>query len=94
MAKTALFAGSFDPYTVGHHALVERALQMFDKVIVVVNKVDKPEARPREVVDEVLELFIDQRCNLERDFYEFMIERTNMQELAAGSQAVNYGEYE
>ena len=36
MAKTALFAGSFDPYTVGHHALVERALQMFDKVVVAV----------------------------------------------------------
>ena len=36
MAKTALFAGSFDPYTVGHHALVERALQMFDKVVVAI----------------------------------------------------------
>ena len=36
MAKTALFAGSFDPYTVGHHALVARALQMFDKVVVAV----------------------------------------------------------
>ena len=36
MAKTALFAGSFDPYTVGHHSLVERALQMFDKVVVAI----------------------------------------------------------
>ena len=36
MAKTALFAGSFDPYTVGHHALVERALNMFDRVVVAV----------------------------------------------------------
>ena len=36
MARTALFAGSFDPYTTGHHALVERALQLFDKVIVAV----------------------------------------------------------
>ena len=36
MAKTALFAGSFDPYTIGHHSLVERALQMFDKVVIAV----------------------------------------------------------
>ncbi len=36
MSRTALFAGSFDPYTVGHHALVKRALQMFDKVVVAV----------------------------------------------------------
>ena len=36
MAKIALFAGSFDPYTVGLHALVERALQMFDKVVVAI----------------------------------------------------------
>lgn len=36
MSRTALFAGSFDPYTIGHHSLVERALQMFDKVIIAV----------------------------------------------------------
>ena len=36
MSRTALFAGSFDPYTVGHRALVERALQMFDRVVVAV----------------------------------------------------------
>ena len=36
MSHTALFAGSFDPYTIGHHSLVERALQMFDKVVIAV----------------------------------------------------------
>ncbi len=36
MPHTALFAGSFDPYTIGHHSLVERALQMFDKVVIAV----------------------------------------------------------
>jgi pantetheine-phosphate adenylyltransferase len=38
MSHTALFAGSFDPYTVGHHSLVERALQMFDKVVIAVGR--------------------------------------------------------
>ena len=36
MPRTALFAGSFDPYTIGHHSLVERALQMFDRVVIAI----------------------------------------------------------
>ena len=36
-----------------------KALELNHKVIVVVNKVDKAEARPKEVVDEVLELLLD-----------------------------------
>lgn len=34
--KTALFPGTFNPYTRGHHAIVQRALAMFDKIIVAV----------------------------------------------------------
>ena len=34
MAKIALFAGSFDPFTRGHEAVVEVALQLFDEVVV------------------------------------------------------------
>lgn len=34
--KIALFAGSFNPYTRGHHAIVQRALVIFDKVVVAV----------------------------------------------------------
>ena len=36
-----------------------KALELELPVIVCVNKIDRPEARPNEVVDEVLELFID-----------------------------------
>jgi GTP-binding protein len=34
-------------------------LQLSLKPIVVINKIDRPEARPQEVIDEVLELFIE-----------------------------------
>lgn len=34
MAKQALFAGSFDPFTIGHYSLVKRALPMFDKITI------------------------------------------------------------
>lgn len=33
-AKTAFFAGSFDPFTIGHASVVERALSMFDRIII------------------------------------------------------------
>ena len=32
--KIALFPGSFDPFTIGHANIVERALQMFDHVVI------------------------------------------------------------
>ena len=34
MARTALFAGSFDPFTKGHYALLKRALPLFDRIVV------------------------------------------------------------
>lgn len=34
MKKTALFPGSFDPFTKGHHDIVIRSLNLFDEVIV------------------------------------------------------------
>ncbi len=36
MPKTALFPGSFDPFTIGHLALIQRAVKLFDKIIVAV----------------------------------------------------------
>ena len=42
--------------------VLKKAFEAHLKPIVVINKVDKPSARPLEVVDEVLELFIDLGC--------------------------------
>ncbi len=36
MSNIAVFPGSFDPITLGHVALVKRALPLFDKVIVAI----------------------------------------------------------
>lgn len=36
MEKVALFAGTFDPFTKGHHALIKRALPLFDKIIIAI----------------------------------------------------------
>lgn len=39
--------------------VLKKALQCQKKVVVVVNKIDRPGARPEEVVDEVIDLFIE-----------------------------------
>ena len=39
--------------------VLKKALELDLKVIVCINKIDRPEARPNEVVDEVLELLMD-----------------------------------
>ncbi|MBR5958638.1 MAG: pantetheine-phosphate adenylyltransferase [Salinivirgaceae bacterium] len=39
MAKNkAVFPGSFDPFTLGHHSVVTRALPLFDKVVIAIGK--------------------------------------------------------
>ena len=32
--KRAIFPGSFDPYTIGHHDIVMRGLQVFDEIVI------------------------------------------------------------
>ncbi|MBQ2801618.1 MAG: translational GTPase TypA [Lachnospiraceae bacterium] len=39
--------------------VLKKALEMELPVIVCINKIDRPEARPDEVIDEILELFMD-----------------------------------
>lgn len=46
--------------------VLKKALELKLPVIVCINKIDRPEARPREVIDEVLELFIDLDANEEQ----------------------------
>ena len=46
--------------------VLKKALELRLPVIVCINKIDRPEARPAEVVDEVLELFIDLEASEEQ----------------------------
>lgn len=39
--------------------VLKKALELKHPVIVVINKIDRPEARPNEVIDEILDLFIE-----------------------------------
>jgi pantetheine-phosphate adenylyltransferase len=37
--KIAVFPGSFDPITLGHYDIVERAVPLFDKIIIAIGKI-------------------------------------------------------
>ena len=43
--------------------VLKKALELNHPVIVCINKIDCPQARPQEIIDEVLELFIDLDAN-------------------------------
>ena len=49
---TGVFVGSFNPFTIGHHSIVTRALPLFDRLVIgvvgdQVNKPDMPTAEER-----------------------------------------------
>jgi pantetheine-phosphate adenylyltransferase len=54
MGKVAIYPGSFDPMTYGHIDIVERALEIFDKVIVAI--AENEEKRPLFTVEERLHM--------------------------------------
>ncbi|MBQ5648474.1 MAG: pantetheine-phosphate adenylyltransferase [Alistipes sp.] len=60
MAKIALFAGSFDPFTRGHEAVVAEALRLFDEVVIGVG----------ENISKNNLLSVEQRCRLIADLYK------------------------
>ena len=60
MVKVALFAGSFDPFTRGHEAVVEEALRLFDEVVVAVG----------ENVSKHSLLSVEERCRLIEEVYK------------------------
>ena len=52
MIKTGIFVGSFNPFTIGHDSIVQRALPLFDRLVIGVvgdnvHKPDMPSAEER-----------------------------------------------
>ncbi len=60
--KTALFPGTFDPFTRGHYSVVERALNLFDEVIIAIgiNALKKPMFTADERVAMLQQLYADE----------------------------------
>lgn len=52
-ARVAVFAGSFDPFTIGHDDIVRRALMLFDRLVIVVAR--NPEKKYMFTAEERVE---------------------------------------
>ncbi|MBR6549158.1 MAG: translational GTPase TypA [Clostridia bacterium] len=65
--------------------VLKKALNLGKTVIVVVNKIDRPTARPDEVLDEVLDLFID--LDADEDQLEFPVVYASGRDGYAGYKA-------
>ena len=66
--------------------VVQKALEKKLPIILVINKIDRPDARPDEVIDEVYDLFIDLDANEEQ--IEFSIIYTNAK-IGAAHKEIN-----
>lgn len=71
MSRIAVFPGSFDPITSGHKDIIERALPLFDKIIIAVgNNSKKQYLFSLEKRMEWLNAIFKQYKNVEVDHYD------------------------
>ena len=69
--RTALFPGSFNPFTIGHADIVARGLKLFDTIIIAVGfNENKPESEhsARERVEKISRLYISEPKVMVRDY--------------------------
>ena len=62
MERIAIFPGSFDPFTIGHKNIVDRALPLFDRIIIAigVNSAKQPWMPLPERIDAIHFVFADE----------------------------------
>jgi len=97
--KTAVYPGSFDPVTNGHIDVIERALRLFDKIVVAVG--DNPEKKPFFSTKERLEMLkesIKHLNNVEIDSFSGLlldyVKKKKSKIIVRGLRAVSDFEFE
>jgi pantetheine-phosphate adenylyltransferase len=97
--RTAIYPGSFDPLTNGHLDVIERAVKLFDRVVVAVAK--NEEKQPLFTLEERLDLVrraIKNIPNAEADSFDSLLveyaHQHNAQAIVRGLRAVSDFEFE
>lgn len=99
MGKIAIYPGSFDPLTYGHIDIVERALEIFDKVILAIahDAEKKSLFTVEERVEMARSIFKDNPNVIVESFKGLLVnyvEKTNAKVLLRGLRATSDFEYE
>jgi pantetheine-phosphate adenylyltransferase len=96
--RAALYPGSFDPLTNGHVSLIQRGLEMFDRVVVAIAQ--NPKKTPLFSLDERKALIAEavKHPRLEVDSFEGLLvdyaQKRNVNVILRGLRAVSDFEYE
>ena len=97
--RTAIYPGSFDPLTNGHLDVIERAIKLFDRVIVAVARNDSKQ--PLFTLDERLNLVrrsVQHLPNVEADSFDCLlvdyVEDRSAQAIVRGLRAISDFEFE
>ncbi|MEG1579833.1 MAG: pantetheine-phosphate adenylyltransferase [Bacteroidaceae bacterium] len=99
MKRIAIFPGSFDPFTVGHENIVERALELFDRIIIGIGVNDSKRTlySPEERVNTIRELYVNEpriRVEAYRDLTIDFAQKMEAHYILRGIRSVKDFEYE
>ena len=98
--RTGLFAGTFDPFTIGHDSIVRRALPLFDRLVigVVGDNVHKPGMSPAEErIKTISKLYQNEPAIEVKSFYGLAMDfarQEGAQFIVKGVRSVSDFEYE
>ena len=97
---TALFTGTFDPFTIGHQSIVSRALKLFDRVVigVAVSKLKHTESDVAMRTENIRKVFADEQQRVDvvaySDLTIDLAKRTGATCIVRGVRSVKDFEYE
>ena len=100
MRNNAVFVGSFNPFTIGHHSIVTRALPLFDRLVigVVGDQVHKPHMPPAEErIKAIAKLYHNQPRISVKPYYGLAVDFAKAQDasfIVKGVRSVKDFEYE
>jgi pantetheine-phosphate adenylyltransferase len=97
--RTAIYPGSFDPLTNGHLDVIERAIKLFDRIIVAVAKNESK--KPLFSIEErfgLVKQAVGHLASVETDSFDCLlvdyVERRSAQAIVRGLRAVSDFEFE